>query len=163
MFKLLNDKVGFIGVATAFEDFEFNNEENLKLLLKSGTLIGETKKYYNTNFGLSNYFEKLNFPVAFDSIAPSSQFINSNKIKLVCEAIPNFKNFSEKDKEILMIKIKAYYSQVPLIAETFTINQLQGTPSFIIFDYNKNILYSYFGHLEETILNSKLKELLLLR
>ena len=39
LYKTFNHKIGIIGVATAFEDFEFNNEANLKLLLNDGTLV----------------------------------------------------------------------------------------------------------------------------
>jgi len=160
LYKSFMDNVGFIGVGTAFEDFEYNNKANLKLLLENGTLVGETKKYYNTNFGLSNYLDIPNFPIAFDTITTSEQLINSNKIELICNAIPNFKNFSESEKEIVVLKIKSYYAEVPLIAETFTLNQLQGTPSFIIFDDKYQILALYFGYQNENILKTKLEYLL---
>lgn len=160
LYELFQDKAGFIGVATAFEDFEFNNEANLKLLLENGSIVGETKKYYHTNYGVTTYLEKLNFPVAFDTITPSEQFINSNKIELMCNAIPNLTRFSETEKEILVTKVKAHYSQIPLIAETFTLNQLRGTPSFIIFDDNYTILGSYFGHQSESVLKIQLEKLL---
>ena len=160
LYQSFHDKVGIIGVATAFEDFEFNNEANLKLLLENGTLVGETKKYYDTNYDVTTYSEKLNFPVAFDSIIHSEEFINSNKIELMCNAIPNFTHFSEIEKEILVTKIKAHYSQISVIPETFTLNQLRGTPSFIIFDDNYSILGSYFGHQNEGILKTQLEKLL---
>jgi len=160
LYQAFNEKVGFIGVATAFEDFEFNNEANLKLLLHDGTLVGETKKYYASKYGTSQYSEIPNFPVAFDSMTTSEQFIGSNKIELICEAIPNFTNFSEIEKEILITKVKSYYSQIPLLAETFTLNQLQGTPSFIIFDDNHNILAVYFGHQSVDLLKTKLEDIL---
>jgi len=160
LYQSFNDKVGFIGVATAFEDFEYNNEANLKLLLTDGTLVGETRKYYDTNYGISNYLDIPDFPVAFDRILPSEQLLNSENIELICNAIPNFVDFSEKEKEILSIKIKSYYSQVPVLAATFTLNQLQGTPSFIIFDEKYNILGQYFGHQSEDVLKTKIKQLL---
>jgi len=160
LYQSFNDKVGFIGVATAFEDFEYNNEANLKLLLADGTLVGETRKYYDTNYGISNYLDIPDFPVAFDRILPSDQLLNSENIELICNAIPNFVDFSEKEKEILSIKVKSYYSQVPVLAATFTLNQLQGTPSFIIFDEKYNILGQYFGHQSEDVLKTKIKQLL---
>ncbi|CAC9974585.1 TlpA family protein disulfide reductase [Flavobacterium panici] len=160
LYRLFSSNVGFIGVATAFEDFEYNNEANLKLLLDNGTLVGETKKYFKSNYGLSNYSEIPKFPVAFDSIISSEELINSDKIEVICNAIPNFSNFSEKEKEILLMKIKSYYSEIPLIAETFTINQLQGTPSFIIFDDNYNILGHHFGHINEDTLKTRLEHFL---
>ncbi|WP_289661220.1 hypothetical protein [Flavobacterium panacagri] len=160
LYSSFNSKVGFIGVATAFEDFEYNNEASLKLLLESGTLVGETQKYYHTNYGISNYTETLNFPVAFDSIISSEQFINSDKVESICNAIPNFENFPEIERKSIIQKVKSYYAPIPVIAETFTINQLKGTPSFIIFDDNYNNLGHYFGHQDKEILKTKLAYLL---
>ncbi|QSB25343.1 hypothetical protein [Flavobacterium sp. CLA17] len=160
LYKSYKDKFGFIGVATAFEDFEYNNEANLKLLLDNGTLVGETKKYYNTQFELSNYLEIPIFPVGFDRMTPCAELLNSNKIELMCSAIPNFANFSQIEKEILVAKVKSHYAQLPVIAETFTLNQLQGTPSFIIFDENYDISGVYFGHQNEDIIKTKLEQLL---
>lgn len=160
LYNSFNDKVGFIGIATAFEDFEYNSEANLKLLLDDGTLVGATKKYYNSNYGISNYEEKINFPVAFDCMTTSREFIASNKIELICNAIPDFANFPETEKKIVLQKLEAFYSPIPVLAETFTLNQLRGTPSFIIFDDQFNILGQHFGHIDKEILKTKLEDLL---
>lgn len=160
LYKSFSKTVGFIGVATAFEDFEFNNEASLKLLLNDGTLVGATKNYYKSNYDLSVYQEKLNFPVAFDKIIASEEFLNSDRIELMVNGIPNFSNFSETEKEILIMKVKSYYAEIPVIAETFTLNQLQGTPSFIIFDDNYSILGHHFGHINEDVLKARLEHFL---
>lgn len=163
LYRSFSDHVGFIGIATAFEDFEYNNEVNLKLLLDNGTLVGETKKYYTANYGVSNYSDVPIFPTAFDSMVTSEQFINSNKIKLICNSIPNFSSFSEIEKETILRKVKSHYSDIPLLAETFTLNQLKGTPSFVIFDDNYTILGQHFGHINEEILQTKLEYFLSLK
>jgi thiol-disulfide isomerase/thioredoxin len=59
-----------LGLATAFEDYDKNNLENLKLLLKSGEVIGETKRALG-NLGLLDGDKlpyKIPFPVAMDSL-----------------------------------------------------------------------------------------------
>lgn len=160
LYKSFNDQASFIGVATAFEDFEYNNENSLKLLLQNGTLLGETKKYYESNYNVSTYSERLNFPIAFDRMTTSKEFIDSDKIELMCNAVPNFAAFSATEKEILIRKVKDYYSHIPLVAETFVLNQLKGTPSFIIFDDNYNILEHYFGYQNEDVLKARLEDLL---
>ena len=45
LYQQFKNKVGFIGVSTAFEDFEHNNLSNTQLLLSQGLVVGETKKY----------------------------------------------------------------------------------------------------------------------
>lgn len=59
-----------VGLATAFEDFDKNNLENLKLLLSKGEVIGETRRVLG-NLGMLDGDKlpyKINFPVAMDSI-----------------------------------------------------------------------------------------------
>jgi len=46
--KYHSEGVTVIGIATAFEDFDKNTLENLELLLKSGEVIGETKKRFES-------------------------------------------------------------------------------------------------------------------
>lgn len=154
VYRSLRDEAGFIGVATAFEDFQFNNEENLKLLLKNGKLVGETKKYYQANYGVAEYPETLEFPTAFDQMTTSDQFVDSELIEEMCNIVPDFPSFPDTEKEILRGRVKQYYLPLPFIAETFTVNQLKGTPSFIIFDDNFNVLANLFGHEEAAVLKS---------
>ncbi len=42
--KYKDDGVRVIGIATAFEDFDKNNLDNLKMLAETGQVVGETKK-----------------------------------------------------------------------------------------------------------------------
>jgi hypothetical protein len=78
----------------------------------------------------------------------------------MCSAVPNFSDFSEEEKGSLIKKVKSFYAQMPIIAETFTLNQLRGTPSFIIFDDSYNILGQHFGHIDEDILKNRLTDFL---
>jgi thiol-disulfide isomerase/thioredoxin len=60
-----------IGLATAFEDFDKNNLENLKLVVKKGIAIGEPKRVLKEE-GLLKKGDKLHFkidfPVAMDKL-----------------------------------------------------------------------------------------------
>jgi len=68
--KFKDDGVRVWGVATAFEDFDKNTLENLKLLLETGEVIGDTKQALAQHRKLDdsklNY--KIPFPVAVDSL-----------------------------------------------------------------------------------------------
>jgi hypothetical protein len=59
-----------IGLATAFEDFEINNLENLKKLIKTREVFGETQKVLQgiglLSGGKLSY--EIPFPVAMDSV-----------------------------------------------------------------------------------------------
>ncbi|MEL6989176.1 MAG: hypothetical protein AAGK97_15295, partial [Bacteroidota bacterium] len=53
-------------------------------------------------------------------------------------------------KEMNFKKIDEHLEARAIIPYTFTINQLKGTPSWLLFDYNYNILSSWFGHITDS-------------
>lgn len=66
--KFKNLKI--LGLATAFEDFEINNLENLKKIIKRGEVVGETQKVLG-GIGLlvnDKLSYKIPFPVAMDHV-----------------------------------------------------------------------------------------------
>lgn len=44
LYKKYKNKISILGLSTAFENFEVHTEENTKLLLEKGEVVGETKK-----------------------------------------------------------------------------------------------------------------------
>lgn len=145
LYKKYANKIGFIGISTAFEDFELNTEANTIELLNKGELVGETRKY----FGSANeeiFVEKILFPVAFDVLTPAEKFLTDENITTLCKKNLNFNLLSSEERQTMLISARKHYRSYPFIAETFTLNQLSGTPSFVIFDNHYNILQSLFGH-----------------
>jgi len=61
--KYRDEGVKVIGVATAFEDFDKNTLENLEMLLKTGEVVGETKKAFEQYGKLVN--GKLPYKIPF--------------------------------------------------------------------------------------------------
>lgn len=148
--------VGFIGISTAFEDFNFNTETNLNKLLQQGKLIGETEKYYVETFGASNYNHPINFPIAFDKMVFPSYFLTESNLNVLGNINEDYKTWPAFEKQNLKNRIVAYYENFPKIAETFTLNQLRGTPTFIIFDNNFSILDESFGYQQQDLMEEKL-------
>ena len=156
LFMKYENEIGFIGVSTAFEDFELNTESNTRLLLQENILTGETKKYYNS-IGEELYSHKILFPVAFDALNPTKDFLTNENVQAICNKNPNFALLSAEEKLTMLNSVKEYYGSLPFIAETFTLNQLPGTPSFIIFDNEYNLLQSFFGHEYQKVIEIFLK------
>lgn len=127
------DRVNVLGLSTAFEDFGLNTLENTNRLLETGEVIGMTKLYWQRH-GESLYSVPIRFPVAFDLLEPIQ---------------PSNPTGGEKTHPIPR---SAGY--------TFQANQLQGTPSWILFDESSTILTQWFGHKSESevelILNKSL-------
>jgi thiol-disulfide isomerase/thioredoxin len=160
--KYKGKDVKVIGIATAFEDYDKNTIENLKLLLSEGKVIGETFKALRQHGKLVNtdrLYYKIPFPVAMDRITKMPQNISDDMIKDFIETyFPDYEYSSEKDKGDLFSKVKAYLSNKQYSAETFELYKLRGTPSSIIIDRDGILRYSFFG--SEGYLEGAINELL---
>ncbi len=157
-----NKDVKVLGMATAFEDYDKNTVENLKLLLFEGEVVGETYKALQqygklVNENKLNY--KIPFPVAMDRITKMPEIISEdivhNFIKIY---FPDYNSFSHDDGIELSQRVKNYLSTKEYAAETFEMYRLRGTPSSIIIDKEGILRYSFFG--SEGYLEGAIKDLL---
>jgi len=145
LYQHFKKEVGFIGVSTAFEDFEHNTVANTQLLLSQGITVGETKKYLATQ-GMTTYAHLPQFPIAFDKMSMPKDFLNEANLNSLVEALTPARTLSATEQTTLQQNIKYHYKKYPAIAESFALNQLRGTPSFIIFKKDFTIIESAFGH-----------------
>ncbi len=155
--KYHSEGVTVLGMATAFEDFDKNTLENLELLLKSGEVIGETKK------GLSQYGKlddsklsyKIPFPVAMDSLIKETGESNESRIKnFIYNQIPDFDSQPEDYRNQIIQRVKDYLKSKEYSAETFEKYSLQGTPSSIVVDRKgilRDVSFGQTGGLEPMI------------
>lgn len=146
------DNVGFIGISTCFEDYEYNTEENTLKLLKDGFMIGETKKYFESH-QISKYPIPPLFPVAYDKTVPTKDYLTEELILEICSSIPGFETYDLQQANEIKSRIFAHYRTHPEMALTFNSNHLRGTPSYIFFDKEYNITQSVFGQLKSEDLN----------
>ena len=141
--KYKDDGVRVIGIATAFEDFDKNNLENLKMLAETGQVVGETQK------ALSMYGQllpgdklpyKIPFPLGMDKLTQPNGLVNQEKImQFIYQQIPDFDSKSEIYKDQIIQRVKDYMKSKEYSAETFEKFALRGTPSMILVD-RKGIL-----------------------
>ena len=163
--KIYNDYkdegVRVLGVATAFEDFDKNTLDNLKLLLTTGETIGDTKQALGMYGQLddSKLRYKIPFPVAMDSLLKQEGEPDQNKIlEFIHSQIPEFDSQPEDYRKQIIERVKDYMKSKEYSAETFELYSLQGTPSTILVD-RKGILRDVsFG--QQGTLESKIKSLL---
>jgi len=134
--KFKDDGVRVLGVATAFEDFDKNTLDNLKLLLQTGEVIGDTKQALGDN----KLQYKIPFPVGMDSLKKTAEDISQKRImEIIYNQLPNFDSQPEDYKNQIIQRTKDYMKSKEYEAETFEMYSLQGTPSSIIVD-RKGIL-----------------------
>ncbi|HEY7506628.1 MAG TPA: TlpA disulfide reductase family protein, partial [Nitrososphaera sp.] len=163
LYRKYKDKgLTILGVATAFEDFDKNNLQNLEKLVTTGEVVGETHR------ALAQYGQlkdgnklpyKIPFPVGMDMLKKESGALTEGKIMDFIEAnVPDFRSYSEKDRQTLVERVKQYMRSKEYSAKTFEEYTLRGTPSSILVDREGILRSSNFG--ANGVLQSAIEELL---
>ncbi len=156
--KFKDDGVRVLGLATAFEDFDKNTLENLKMLAETGEVIGETKNALSM-YGQLKDGNKLNykipFPLGMDNLTKTSGEISQDKImQFIYPQIPDFDSQPDDYKNQIIQRVKDYMKSKEYSAETFEKYALQGTPSTIIVDRKgilRDVSFGQTGHIESII------------
>jgi thiol-disulfide isomerase/thioredoxin len=141
--KYSRDDVTVLGLATAFEDYDKNTLDNLRLLLTSGEVIGDTLnalRQYGQLIENNKLPYNIPFPVGMDILKKIERNFSDNYVIDFMEAnIENYKSYPDSDKKILFERVKQYLRNKEYSAMTFETYRLQGTPSAIVVD-RKGIL-----------------------
>lgn len=150
IYRKYNDKgLTVLGIATAFEDFDKNNLENLQKLLSTGEIVGETYRAFSSTGQLNDENKlpyRIPFPVAMDMLVKCSGPLTQSKIMDFIEAnIPSFRSYPEKDRQVLIERVKQYLQSKEYSAKTFEEYELRGTPSVILIDRKGILRGTYFG------------------
>ena len=156
--KYKDDGVRVLGIATAFEDFDKNTLENLKLLAETGEVIGETKEalsmYGQLKEGNKAPF-KIPFPLGMDKLTKvSGEATNEQVMSFIYSQLPDFDSEPEHYRTQIIQRVKDHFRSKEYSAETFEKFALRGTPSTILI-YRKGILrdvsFGQSAHLDAMI------------
>ena len=150
--------VRVIGLATAFEDFDRNTLENLRLLAETGQVIGETRKALATSGQLRERDRlpyEIPFPLGMDNLTKTSGEPGRDAImELIYPQIPDFDSRPETYRTEIIRRAKDYMRSKEYSAETFEKFALRGTPSTILVDRKgvlRDVTFGRTDHLEEMI------------
>jgi thiol-disulfide isomerase/thioredoxin len=156
--KYKDNGVRVLGIATAFEDFDKNTLENLKMLAETGEVIGETKGALSMNGQLQDGNKlsyKIPFPLGMDNLSKTSGEISQEKImEFIKPQIPEFDSQPEDYRNQIIQKVKNYMGSKEYSAETFEKFSLQGTPSAILVDRKgilRDVSFGQSGHIDAMI------------
>ena len=140
-----------LGLATAFEDYDKNNLENLQALVGSGTVVGETQKALEKTSELvdGNFRWHLPFPVAMDNVIPDDDPITDDKILAYAKRIhPDIEQRRAEEQDYILKMVAQYLKQKTMKAETFENYDLKGTPSSILIDREGILRDVAFGQVD---------------
>lgn len=147
--KYKNNEVVVLGLATAFEDFDKNTLENLKLLLKENKVIGETLTtltYQSKLLNEGKLLYNIPFPVGMDMLVKENLPIEEKRImEFVNANVPDFDLYHQKDKEQIISRVKSYLETKPYSPLTFEEYSLRGTPSSMFIDKKGILRETTFG------------------
>ena len=138
-----------LGLATAFEDFDKNNLENLQKLVTTGEVVGETY-HALSQYGRLTDGNKLPynipFPIAMDMLKKESYPLTDSKVMDFIESnIPDFRSYAGKDRQVVIERVRHYLKSKQFSAKTFEEYALRGTPSTILVDRKGILKGTYFG------------------
>jgi len=141
-----------LGVATAFEDFDKNNLENLIRLIENGEVVGETLRMLSQqdklSAGLLPY--RIPFPVAMDRLNKRQGEVSDKVItNFIKDRVPNFEQRPEADQQKIRQQVLNYFQSLDYHAETFERFDLKGTPSHILVDKQGILRDCAFGDYPE--------------
>lgn len=160
--KYRKDGVTVLGVATAFEDFDKNTADNLRLLLTKGEVIGETLKalgQYGHLVDGNKLPYKIPFPVAMDMLKKEDGQITKSRIdEIIAANVPGYESYSEGQKLEIIERVKQYLRSKEYSAQTFDEFALRGTPSTILIDKKGVVRDIAFG--TNDLLEENVKKLL---
>jgi len=156
--KYKDDGVRVLGLATAFEDFDKNTLDNLKMLAETGEVIGETKSALSMNGQLQEGDKlsyKIPFPLGMDNLTKTAGEISQEKImQFIYPQIPEFDSQPEDYRNQIIQKVKNHMKSKEYSAETFEKFSLQGTPSAILVDRKgilRDVSFGQSGHVDAMI------------
>ena len=156
--KYKDEGVRVIGIATAFEDYDKNTLDNLKMLAQTGEVIGETKNALSMYGQLqkdSKLQYKIPFPLAMDKLTKTDGKVSEDKVmQFIYGQIPEFDSQSEEYRKQIIQRVKDYMKTKEYSAETFEKFALQGTPSMILVDRKgilRDVSFGQSGNVEAMI------------
>ncbi len=147
--KHRSDGLIVLGVATAFEDYDKNNLENLQKLLTTGEVVGETYRALHQYGQLKDGNKlqyKIPFPVGMDVLLKSKSAYSDSDVADFIEAqMPDFRSYSEKDRAVIRERARHVLNSKLFTAKTFEEYMLRGTPSTILVDKKGTLRHTSFG------------------
>jgi hypothetical protein len=146
--KYYHDGLRVLGVATAFEDFDKNTLDNLKLLLTTGEVIGDTRKVlaeYGRLLPGNKLSYKIPFPIGMDTLLNFGPLTHDKIMDFIEANFPDFRSYIEKERESMYEQVKQYLKLKLFSARTFEEYGLRGTPSAILIDKKGVLRQTTFG------------------
>ena len=146
--KYKNQPLTVWALATAFEDFRLNTLDNLKKLVTTGEVVGQTHVHLmeQNMLSLGNLPYSIPFPVAWDRIVKRRGPVGQEEVEnWVQRDFPNFESLPDSTRSAVRSEISTYLAKKEYDALTFDKIGLRGTPSTLLIDKQGILRHKLFG------------------
>lgn len=133
-----------MGLSTAFEDFEYNTADHTLMLLSEKKTVGATKKALG-----ENYLQSIDFPVALDRRVTGAELATPANIEFFMQRLNGVHDLGSAQRKDLQKKVHEHFLATSQTSATFFMNELPGTPTFLLVDQQLELLAGWFGHRDE--------------
>ena len=143
------------GVATAFEDFDKNTLDNLRMLVETGEVVGDTLNGLSQHGRLEDGGKlryRIPFPVAMDRLTKAGGEPDIEKVmEFIHGQIPGFDSQPQTYRDQVIGRVRDHMRSKEYSAETFERFALRGTPSTIVVDRRgilRDVSFGQGGHVD---------------
>ena len=143
------------GVATAFEDFDKNTLDNLRILVETGEVVGDTLNGLSQHGRLDDGGKlryRIPFPVAMDRLTKTGGEPDIEKVmEFIHGQIPGFDSQPQAYRDQVIGRVRDHMRSKEYSAETFERFALRGTPSTIVVDRRgilRDVSFGQGGHVD---------------
>ena len=147
--KYSDQGLSVLGVATAFEDFDKNNLQNLIRLAENGEVVCETLHVLSQQGKLtadSRLPFRIPFPLAMDRLNKRQADVTAAEIAaFIKDRVSGFDQQPEPYQQKIRQQVRDYFQSLDYHAETFERFDLKGTPSHILVDKKGMLRDCAFG------------------
>ena len=151
--------LNLFALSTAFEDFNLNTLENTRRFIQERKLIGETQAVFKRS-QLSFTTEALEFPVLFDRFGHGADIFNVEDIEFMFKTHFSSQQLMPEEEKRALEQISSHFMQMTQVSYTFSLNQFPGTPTWVLFDSNLNIIEQWFGHVTDEVIAECITEVM---
>jgi peptide-methionine (R)-S-oxide reductase len=133
------------GLCTAFAHFDTDIESFLRRYLKTGALHPTVAAAFMQET-VSHRPPPPKFPIAVDRITTPEAFLNGDTLQWFYKLNPKYPLLTMEDIKNINRQAQFFYRQFLMIAHTFALNFLRGTPSLVLLNNRRERIADWLGH-----------------
>ena len=148
-----------LGLCTEFGAFDPEIHQKLADFLKNGQMAQAVEDAFEAH-GAKPDVVMPGFPVGLDRISTPEDFLHGDTLQWFYSLNPNYPLLSAEDIQNIVRQANLHYRQLPMVAHTFSLNFMRGTPAFVLLNARGEKIADWLGFMGGTALVHQIQLLL---